>query len=93
MDSDLQRDEALKQEKLRVQQFHADLKWLMENAAGRRILKHFFVAAEQMPFSATPEKTAYNLGAFEFVRGFLQSLRRADAALYYTAASEALPKG
>lgn len=92
MDALVQRAEAEKAIALRARQWESDLKWLMQNGAGQRVLAHFIIEARKRPFTGDERTTNYNLGRQEFIRDFLDSLRTADLTLFQTIERQANEK-
>ncbi len=74
-----------KQRALHLAQWQADLTWLMQNEAGKRIIAHFATEVRKHPFTGDERITSYNLGRFELVRDFFDSLRAANLDLFQKA--------
>ncbi len=74
-----------KQRALELAQWRADLTWLMEHAQGKRIIAHFANETRRHPFTGDDRVTSYNLGRFELVRDFFDSLRAANLDLFHKA--------
>ena len=77
-----QKEQWEKTKALELHQWNADLQWLMENAAGQRIIGRFLSEVRKRPFTVDDRVTSYNLGRLEFIRDFTDALRTANISLF-----------
>jgi hypothetical protein len=82
LDAEKQREEMAKQNALVKSQWQADLVWLMQHDAGKRICQQFIAESRKRVFTADERSTCYNLGRQEYARTFVDELRNASLALF-----------